>query len=89
MENNNKTIMRTDYVLNWSLRAIMVWEKLTNETFNLNNLSSQLTFLYCVIIINNETNIKYDEFIDQLDDNPEYQAELLNWLRDEVISRNK
>ena len=62
----------------------MIFESLTDKTFERKSLTDQYIFCYSVIVSNNkDIKLTLDEFVDLLDeeDNLKY---LTDWLQDEI-----
>lgn len=67
--------------LKYSFRALMAYENVMDKSLEMNTLSDILTFFYCIVITSAKDNsIKFDEFMDYLDEHPEAVAEFNNWL---------
>lgn len=74
-------IKGTDYELRYSIRAMMMYENITGESFNPDNLTNILTFFYCIVVSSSKDySYSFDEFIDNLDENPNILQELTQWM---------
>lgn len=73
--------------LKYSFRALMAYENVMDKSLEMNTLSDILTFFYCIVITSAKDNsIKFDEFMDYLDEHPEAVAEFNNWLANVIQS---
>lgn len=63
-------INNIDYKVKFTVRALMIYEKVSDEPFNLNNVTNQILYMYCVLLANNpDMTLTFDELVDYLDDN--------------------
>lgn len=77
------TIKGNTYTLKYSFRALMIYENITQKNFNPQGLSDVVTFFYSVVVASSkDSTIRFDDFIDWLDDNPSSLNEFSNWLND-------
>jgi hypothetical protein len=77
-----------DITLKYSFRSMMIYEKITGETFNPKGLSEILIYFYSTVLASDkECNITFDDFIDYTDEHPELFNEFSKWLTD-TISKN-
>jgi hypothetical protein len=75
--------------LKLSFRSKMYYEEVTGEAFALDgSITKTVQLLWCVIQANNPDAIKYDDFINLLDD-PEIFAYLRDWLECELKAQGK
>lgn len=71
------TINKKKYEVKYSLKALFLFETITNAPFELKTIKDTYIFLYCMILANNEDNvITWDEFIDALDNDKKLQEQL-------------
>ena len=77
------TIKGNTYPLKYSFRALMIYENITQKNFNPQGLSDVITFFYSVVVASSrDNNLRFDDFIDWIDDNPSSLNEFSNWLND-------
>lgn len=82
------TIKGKEIVMRYSMRSMMIYEKVMNASFNPKGLTEILAFFYCVILGSaKDIALTFDEFIDWLDENPEEMQNFNTWLTD-VFSKN-
>lgn len=75
---NNKT-----YTLKYSFRALMIYENITNHSFNPKGITDVVIFFYSVVVASaKDTNLSFDDFIEWLDENPTSINEFSAWLTD-------
>lgn len=74
--------------LKYTSRSLIIYEKITGESFRPNGLTEIIAFFYSVIIgSNKDLALTFDEFLEWLDENPTTLAQYTEWLTD-VISQN-
>lgn len=75
--------------LKYSFRALMAYENVMDKSLEMNTLSDILTFFYCVVVTSAKDNsIKFDDFMDYLDEHPEAVAEFNSWLSTVIQSNS-
>lgn len=69
--NNTVTINGVDYKIKYTIRALFIMEQITGKPFQVTTLLDNYIFFYSMILANNPDNIlKWDDFIDALDNDP-------------------
>ena len=77
-----------DVTMRYSMRSMMIYEKVMNASFNPKGLTEILAFFYCVILGScKDINLTFDEFIDWIDENPEEMQNFNEWLMS-VFNKN-
>lgn len=67
----------------------MLFEQITNKMFNIESLSDELVFFYCILLASNpDDTMTFDEFMDSVDDNPTLLVQFQQFLADEASKRN-
>ncbi len=75
--------------LKYSLRSMLMYENITEKTFNPTSLTDVLTFMYCVVIASSKDySIKFDDFIDYVDENPNTINDFGDWVQDIMKTNN-
>ena len=69
-----------EYELKYSFRALMVYENITNKSFQPKSLTDIITLFYSMVITSSKDAIDFNEFIDFLDDNPDILNEFSHYL---------
>lgn len=70
-----------DIELKYSFRAMMVFEEITKQSFNLNGMKDLIVYFYSTIIASDkDLDIDFDWFMDWLDSNPELLNEFGDWV---------
>ena len=65
------TINEKEIELKYSLRSMIMYENITDKTFNPSTMSDVITFFYCIVVASaKDYSIKFDDFLDYLDENP-------------------
>lgn len=81
------TINGKNYNVKYSLRALFIFEQITNRPFEIKSLLDNYIFFYSMILASNKDKepLDWDEFIDALDNNPK----LLSDMNDIVLQQQK
>lgn len=67
--------------LKYTFRALMIYEKITGESFSGKGISEILIYFYSTIIASNkDLTLTFDDFMDWLDDNPTALNNFTEWL---------
>ena len=56
-----------DYKIKYTIRALFIFEQITGKPFQLNSLLDNYIFFYSMIRANNDTDLKWDDFLDAID----------------------
>ena len=73
---NDKT-----YTLKYSFRALMIYENITNHSFNPKGITDVVIFFYSVLVASaKDTTLSFDAFVEWLDENPTSINEFSAWL---------
>ena len=67
--------------LKYSFRALMIYENITQKSFNPKGISDVVVFFYSVVVASTkDTTLSFDDFIDWLDDNATAINDFSVWL---------
>ena len=79
------TIKDKKIELKQTLRALIMYENITDKAFEPKTFQDILTFLYCIVLTSSKdySLITFDEFIDYIDENHQVLADMTKWLNDE------
>lgn len=67
--------------LKYSFRALMIYENITQKSFNPKGISDVVVFFYSVVVASTkDTTLSFDDFIDWLDNHPTSINEFSIWL---------
>lgn len=78
------TIKGKEIELKYTIRAIIIFEKIANKPFQTNSVTDIYLFLYSIILANDTTlNLTFDELINMCDDNPAIIRDFNQFLQDE------
>ena len=79
------TIKDKKIELRQSLRALIMYENITQKSFEPKTFQDILTFLFCIVLTSSKdyTLITFDEFIEFLDENHQVLSDMIKWLNDE------
>lgn len=80
------TINGKSYNVKYSLRALFIFEQITNKPFEIKTLLDNYIFFYSIILASNkdEDPLDWDEFIDAMDNNPYLLKEM-----NDIISKQQ
>lgn len=72
------TINGKNYNIKYSLRALFIFEQITNKSFEIKTLLDNYIFFYSMILASNKDKepLDWDEFIDALDNNPNLMTDI-------------
>lgn len=63
-------INEIEYKVKFTIRAMMIYERVSDAPFNLNNVTNQILYMYCVLLANNpDMTMTFEELIDYIDEN--------------------
>lgn len=85
-------INKKEYNFKYTLRAIFIFEKITDKPFKIETVMDNYLFYYSIILANNmDKPIEWDEFIDAIDNDPKIFEKLTKYVekenrRDELFS---
>lgn len=78
------TINGKTYNFKQNLKAMIMYEKMTDKPFNITTFTDIITLMYCCIIASNEDEyIGFNEFLEALDNQPELLSELSDLIAKE------
>ena len=82
------TINDKDIELKYTLRSMMMYENITGKTFAPEGVSDILTFFYCVVVASAKNyELKFDDFLDVIDENQDKLNEFSLWLTNVVATQ--
>lgn len=75
--------------LKYSIRSMLMYENITEKTFSPQTMTDVITFMYCVIVSSsNDYSLKFDDFIEELDNNPEILKDFGEWLQSSATNND-
>ncbi len=63
-------IKETDYKLKQTIRALFLWEQITGRQFEIKSTLDNYLYFYCLLLANNPDFMSWDDFINELDNDP-------------------
>lgn len=79
-----------EYEIKFTYRALMIYENITNTTFQPTNFTGIINYFYSALLATAKGElIDYEEFIDWLDENPEELNKFSMFLDDIYNMNNK
>lgn len=71
--------------LKQTLRALIMYENITDKAFEPKTFQDILTFLWCIVLTSSKdySLITFDEFIDFIDENHQVLGDMIKWLNTE------
>lgn len=86
----NITINNYNIELKYSIRALMMYENIKEETFSPSNITNIVTFMYCIIVSSaKDYSITLDDVLDAIDENNNLLKEFTEWLAKTTENQNK
>ncbi len=83
------TINGKEYNVRYTLRALFIFEQITNKPFKIETLLDNYIFFYSIILASNKDKVlDWDEFIDELDRNPKLYTEITNVINEQQKKDN-
>lgn len=83
------TINGKEYNVRYTLRALFIFEQITNKSFKIETLLDNYIFFYSIILASNKDKVlDWDEFIDELDRNPKLYTEITNVINEQQKKDN-
>ena len=77
------TFNKKKITLKYTLRAMMMYENMTQKSFSPNTITDVITFMYCVVIASSKDySITFDQFIDYIDEHPDTMTKFAEWIQD-------
>lgn len=80
-------IKNKNYKFKYTIRALFIFEQITNKPFKVQTLLDNYIFFYSVLLASNrekEDVITWDEFLDELDKNPQLFHDIQKLLDSET-----
>lgn len=82
------TINGKKYKVKYTIRALFIFERITNKAFKIETLLDNYLFFYSMILANNKENVlDWEEFLDALDSDKDLFNQLVSISQD-VNNRN-
>lgn len=77
-------IGRKNYNLKYSIRSLFLFEQITHKAFKIETLLDNYIFFYCLLLSSNKDNpIDWDDFIDELDKDPQLYKRIADVVEEE------
>jgi len=77
------TINGKQYKVKYTIRALFIFEQITNKPFEIKTLLDNYVFFYSMILANNPDNVlDWDEFLDALDGDKDLLQQLTKLVDD-------
>ena len=79
-----------EITLKYTLRGYMIFEQVTNHSFNGVGMSDFVILFYSMLMASDkELTITFDDFIDYLDENPQLMGEFSEWISANIAKQTK
>lgn len=83
-------IENKEITLKYSFRGFMIYEQITDKSFQPKGLNELITLFYCIVMASDkELVIDFDDFIEWLDQNPKCLNDFSSWLSENVNRENE
>lgn len=84
------TINEKEYNIKYSFRALMIYENITHKSFNPKTISDMIVFFYSIVLAANKgCELKFDDFLDWIDENPDKITDFSSWLTDTFTQQDE
>lgn len=78
-----------DIELKYTIRALMMYENMVDNTFNPQGVTDMVTFFYCIVLASSKDySITFDEFIDYIDESNYVLNDFKEWINKVIESNN-
>ena len=75
------TIKNTTIELKNKMRSLLIYEQITNKPFNPSTYTDIIVYFYSVILASEPNiNLSFEDFIDEIDENPLLYTDFNDWL---------
>lgn len=82
-------IKGTEYNFKINIRGMMIFEEVRKKTFELTNLTDTYVYMYCILTACNDNFVMtFDEFLDELDENPTLVLQMTNIIFSDNEKKN-
>lgn len=83
------TIKDTVYSIKYGFRALIIYENIAGESFQPNGLNSIITLFYsCLMAANKNLTIEFNDFVDELDEQPDKLNEFSSYIISMINKNN-
>lgn len=81
-------ILDQDFKLKYGLRAMFMFEQITERPFKIETMLDEYILLYsCLISVKDNPSLDFNEFIDYCDEHPELLTEFNEYMQKEASER--
>lgn len=82
-------INEKEITLKYTFRAMMIYEKITDESFSFNGLSELIILFYSTLLASDkDCTMTFEEFIDWCDENPTEINNFTEWVTRNITKNN-
>ena len=82
-------ILGKNFKVNYGLRAMFVFEQITERPFAVNGLMDEYILFYsCIVSVKDNPALDFEEFIDYCNDHPELLEDFGKYLQDELKKKD-
>lgn len=75
--------------LKQTIRSLLIYENIKNESYQPKSLNDILLYLYCVVIASSgDYSFSYDNWIDWVDENPTELEQIVKFIQDTQQNQN-
>lgn len=76
-------INNQDYKIKQTIRAMFLFEQITNKSFEIKTTLDNYLYFYCLLLANNSDFMDWDEFIECLDNDPKILTEIYAFINNQ------
>lgn len=79
------TIKDKEYKLKYTLRALFIYEQITGKVFNLQTITDEYLFFYCILLANNpDMDLTFDDLISAIDEDSNIIIQFQSFMKSEL-----
>lgn len=83
------TINEKEIELKQTIRALLMFENIKNESYSPNSLNDILLYLYCVVVASSKDySFSYDDWIDWVDEHPDELTQIVQFVQQTEQNQN-
>lgn len=61
----------TECKVKYTIRALLLYEKITGQSFQMRDTMEEMVFFYCMVLANNkDIELTFEQFLDAIDEDP-------------------
>lgn len=79
------TIKGKEYNIKYTIRAMIIFEQVTKQMFQIKTLTDEYLFLYSLVMANNkDANLTFDDLLDAIDEDSNIMLQFEEFMKQEA-----